>query len=83
MTTAGDGPDGTTTAAVHDCLLPGIDHPDDAADDDRLGRLAFPMVSAPPIRDGRATATWSTVPLTSPDLILHLRAPLLTRPDVA
>ena len=30
-----------------------------------------------------ATATWSTVPLTTPDLALHLRAPLMTRPDVA
>lgn len=32
---------------------------------------------------GRATATWSTVPLTSPRLELHLRAPLMTRPGVA
>lgn len=31
----------------------------------------------------KATATWSTVPLTKPDLALHLRAPLMTRPDVA
>ncbi|XXY73537.1 serine hydrolase domain-containing protein [Sorangium sp. So ce291] len=30
-----------------------------------------------------AEATWSTVPLTSPDLMLHLRSPLMTRPDVA
>lgn len=30
-----------------------------------------------------ARATWSTVPLTSPDLVLHLRSPLMTRPDVA
>jgi CubicO group peptidase (beta-lactamase class C family) len=30
-----------------------------------------------------ATATWSTLPLTSPDLALHLRSPLMTRPDVA
>ncbi|MFC7274904.1 serine hydrolase domain-containing protein [Paractinoplanes rhizophilus] len=30
-----------------------------------------------------ATATWSTVPLTTPDLALHLQAPLMTRPDVA
>ncbi|GLY92772.1 serine hydrolase [Actinoplanes sp. NBRC 103695] len=30
-----------------------------------------------------ATATWSIVPLTKPDLALHLRAPLMTRPDVA
>lgn len=176
VTTAGDGPDGTTTAAVHDCLLPGVGASDGVAVDDRLaarlGRLAFPLVSgtadpersavvlvdgsAPdaPLPDGTAievepaaggwlvglgpalrvevgygewressplgrplvaagawqgnrfvaelfvitsahrvrleadaaagtaTATWSTVPLTSPDLTLHLRAPLLTRPDV-
>lgn len=30
-----------------------------------------------------ATATWSIVPLTKPDLAVHLRAPLMTRPDVA
>jgi CubicO group peptidase (beta-lactamase class C family) len=29
-----------------------------------------------------AVATWNTVPLTSPDLTLHLRSPLMTRPDV-
>jgi hypothetical protein len=32
---------------------------------------------------GTAVATWNTVPLTSPDLMLHLRSPLMTRPDVA
>ena len=32
---------------------------------------------------GTASATWSTVPLTGPSLELHLRAPLMTRPDVA
>jgi CubicO group peptidase (beta-lactamase class C family) len=32
---------------------------------------------------GTAVATWSTMPLTSPDLVLHLRSPLMTRPDVA
>ncbi|KQR08623.1 serine hydrolase [Cellulomonas sp. Leaf334] len=32
---------------------------------------------------GTAVATWSTVPLTSPRLELHLRSPLMTRPDVA
>ena len=32
---------------------------------------------------GTALATWSTVPLTGPDLRLHLRSPLMTRPDVA
>lgn len=30
-----------------------------------------------------ATATWNVVPLTTPDLALHLRSPLMTRPDVA
>jgi len=30
-----------------------------------------------------AVATWNTVPLTTPDLITHLRSPLMTRPDVA
>lgn len=29
-----------------------------------------------------AAATWSTVPLTGPSLELHLRSPLMTRPDV-
>ncbi|QNE23165.1 beta-lactamase family protein [Kribbella qitaiheensis] len=32
---------------------------------------------------GTAAATWSTVPLTTPNLELHLRSPLMTRPDVA
>ena len=32
---------------------------------------------------GTAVATWHTVPLTGPDLTLHLRSPLMTRPDVA
>ncbi|MEU8610031.1 serine hydrolase domain-containing protein [Actinoplanes sp. NPDC048791] len=32
---------------------------------------------------GVAIATWSTVPLTTSDLRLHLRSPLMTRPDVA
>jgi len=32
---------------------------------------------------GTAVATWTTVPLTSSDLVLHLRSPLMTRPDVA
>ncbi|GAA2033767.1 hypothetical protein GCM10009839_37780 [Catenulispora yoronensis] len=31
---------------------------------------------------GTATATWSTVPLTGPDLETHVRSPLMTRPDV-
>jgi len=30
-----------------------------------------------------AVATWSTVPLTGPSLVLHLTSPLMTRPDVA
>jgi CubicO group peptidase (beta-lactamase class C family) len=30
-----------------------------------------------------ATATWSTVPLTGSNLMVHLRSPLMTRPDVA
>ncbi|MBO0924290.1 beta-lactamase family protein [Cellulomonas sp. zg-ZUI199] len=29
---------------------------------------------------GTAVATWSTPPLTTPDLALHLRSPLMTRP---
>ncbi|WP_460523975.1 hypothetical protein [Humibacter antri] len=33
--------------------------------------------------DGSATAVWVTIPLTSPNLLLHLRSPLMTRPDVA
>ncbi|MBD7919317.1 beta-lactamase family protein [Cellulomonas sp. Sa3CUA2] len=32
---------------------------------------------------GTATATWSTLPLTTPRLDLHLRAPLMTRPEHA
>jgi CubicO group peptidase (beta-lactamase class C family) len=32
---------------------------------------------------GTAAATWTTVPLTGPNLALHLRSPLMTRPDVA
>ncbi|TDU84316.1 CubicO group peptidase (beta-lactamase class C family) [Kribbella voronezhensis] len=32
---------------------------------------------------GTAQATWSTVPLTTSSLELHLRSPLMTRPDVA
>lgn len=32
---------------------------------------------------GAATALWSTLPLTGPDLELHMRSPLMTRPDVA
>ena len=32
---------------------------------------------------GTAVATWNTVPLTTPDLLVHLRSPLMTRPDVA
>jgi CubicO group peptidase (beta-lactamase class C family) len=32
---------------------------------------------------GTATAKWNVVPLTTPNLTLHLQAPLMTRPDVA
>lgn len=32
---------------------------------------------------GTAVATWNAVPLTTADLTLHLRSPLMTRPDVA
>ncbi len=32
---------------------------------------------------GTAVATWNIVPLTSPSLAVHLRSPLMTRPDVA
>jgi hypothetical protein len=32
---------------------------------------------------GTATATWNAAPLTTLDLQLHLRSPLMTRPDVA
>jgi hypothetical protein len=32
---------------------------------------------------GTAVATWDIVPLTGPSLALHLRSPLMTRPDVA
>ncbi|WP_202875822.1 serine hydrolase domain-containing protein [Kribbella speibonae] len=32
---------------------------------------------------GTATAAWNVVPLTTPNLELHLRAPLMTRPDVS
>ena len=175
--TAGDGPDGATTGAVWDCLLPGVDHPGNTVEDDllaeRLGRVSFTLVpgsagsgrsatgqiegsaedaalpsdtrvvvapveegwslqlgesitvavghgqwreSSPlgrPVvacgawqgdtfvadlyvirsphrvrlsldaRAGTAVATWSTVPLATANLELHLRAPLMTRPDNA
>ncbi|MFF0309591.1 serine hydrolase domain-containing protein [Streptosporangium sp. NPDC004379] len=32
---------------------------------------------------GTAVATWNVAPLTGPDLALHLRSPLMTRPDVS
>ncbi|WP_344838120.1 serine hydrolase domain-containing protein [Kribbella ginsengisoli] len=35
------------------------------------------------VNASRAVATWSTVPLTTSNLELHLRSPLMTRPDVA
>lgn len=34
-------------------------------------------------RTGTATLRWHTVPLTTSDLALHLRHPLMTRPDVS
>jgi hypothetical protein len=30
-----------------------------------------------------SVATWNVAPLTGPDLLLHLRSPLMTRPDVS
>lgn len=175
--TAGDGPHGAAPGAVRDCLLPGLDHPDSAQDDEalaeRMRRLSFAPVpgAATPQRSvtaridasaegsalpdgstvlvdpvdggwlvrlgscldiaaghgqwressplgrpvlaagawqgdafvadlyvittphrvrlavdadaGTAVATWNTVPLTGPDLVLHLTSPLMTRPDVA
>lgn len=30
-----------------------------------------------------AVATWNVAPLTGPNLLLHLRSPLMTRPDVS
>ncbi|MFC6155883.1 serine hydrolase domain-containing protein [Kribbella jiaozuonensis] len=35
------------------------------------------------ITTNTATTTWNTVPLTGPDLTLHLQHPLMTRPDVS
>ncbi|TQJ19250.1 CubicO group peptidase (beta-lactamase class C family) [Kribbella jejuensis] len=35
------------------------------------------------ITGGTATATWNVIPLTGPDLLKHVRAPLMTRPDVS
>ncbi|MGZ0149557.1 hypothetical protein ACXJJ3_21005 [Kribbella sp. WER1] len=32
---------------------------------------------------GTATATWNILPLTTPDLVLHLTNPLMTHPDVS
>lgn len=58
--TAGDGPDGATTGAVRDCLLPGVNHPDDTGQDEilarRLGLLSFPLISgsAAPERSAKA-----------------------------
>lgn len=46
--TAGDGPSGATPGAVWDCLLPGLDDPQSAQDDevlaDRLRRLSLAPV---------------------------------------
>ena len=35
------------------------------------------------VSSGKASAVWNEVPLTTPRLELHLRAPLMTRPDVS
>jgi hypothetical protein len=32
---------------------------------------------------GTAVTTWNIVPLTGPDLVVHLRSPLMTQPDLA
>ncbi|TCC12426.1 class A beta-lactamase-related serine hydrolase [Kribbella soli] len=32
---------------------------------------------------GTAVATWNIVPLTGPNLVLHVQSPLMTRPDVS
>ncbi|WP_337590360.1 serine hydrolase domain-containing protein [Kribbella sindirgiensis] len=32
---------------------------------------------------GTAVATWNTLPLTGPNLVLHVQSPLMTRPDVS
>lgn len=175
--TAGDGPSGAAPSAVWDCLLPGLDDPQNAQDDealaDRLQHPSFPPVAGSagrqcsvtaridasaensalpdgatvvvdPAQDGwvlrlgsgldiaaghgswressplgrpvvaagawqadtfvadvylitpphrvrlmvdanaaTTTATWNTVPLTGPSMVLHLTSPLMTRPDVA
>jgi len=58
--TAGDGPSGVTPNAVRDCLLPGVDKPGSARNDeilaDRLRRLSFAPVpgSAAPERSAKA-----------------------------
>jgi hypothetical protein len=35
------------------------------------------------VRGERAVMTWNLIPLTGPDLLRHLRSPLVARPDVA
>jgi CubicO group peptidase (beta-lactamase class C family) len=35
------------------------------------------------VEAGTAVATWNTVPLTGPNLVLHVQSPLMTRPDVS
>jgi hypothetical protein len=35
------------------------------------------------VTEPRAVATWNIAPYTTPDLLRHLRSPLMTRPDVA
>ncbi|WP_410786282.1 serine hydrolase domain-containing protein [Kribbella sp. C-35] len=35
------------------------------------------------VEAGTAVATWNTLPLTGPNLVLHVQSPLMTRPDVS
>ncbi|TDW81343.1 serine hydrolase [Kribbella sp. VKM Ac-2566] len=35
------------------------------------------------VEAGTAVATWNTLPLTGPSLVLHVQSPLMTRPDVS
>ncbi|TDO62563.1 CubicO group peptidase (beta-lactamase class C family) [Kribbella sp. VKM Ac-2571] len=35
------------------------------------------------VEAGAAVATWNTLPLTGPNLVLHVQSPLMTRPDVS
>ena len=72
-----------------ECPLPGLDVVAGAADDTVFVADLYVITSPHRVRlvvdpdAGTATLTWGNVPLTTPDLTLHLRAPLMTRPDVA